>query len=120
MVAMTFGSDAIEVPADVAEARVYVDVHDEINHTPVHMLRLDLNEDQAVELATLLMLAATKLRAERLARQDDLDAAYAAREAVEDIPTTIEGIPEAETTVQPVQRKLSPCYCDSVYHSGGC
>lgn len=108
MAAMTFGSNAIEVPADVAEARIYVDLHDEVNNTPVHMVRLDLSEDQAVELATLLMLGATKLRGDRLERLEALNAAYAMPEAPAPAPAPAPA------------RKLSPCYCDSVYHPQGC
>ena len=105
MAAMTFGSEAVEVPADVDARRVYLDLHDEINNTPVHMVRLDMSEDQAVELATLLMLSVTKLRAARLMRQEALDAAYDALAA----PVT-----------PPTPRKLRPCYCDSAYHPNGC
>lgn len=105
MAAMTFGSEAVEVPADVDAGRVYLDLHDEINNTPVHMVRLDMSEDQAVELATLLMLSVTKLRAARLMRQETLDAAYSAL---------------AEPVTPPTPRKLNPCYCDSVYHPNGC
>ena len=141
--AMEFGPGSLSVPADKAANRVYLDLMSEVeapfcprhggawgedvtcfecvdvngdarpDPEPTHQVRLCLREDEAVELATLLLNAATKLRAERLARQDDLDAAYAAREAVEDMPAPV-------APVQPVQRKLSPCYCDSVYHSGGC
>lgn len=144
--AMEFGPGSLSVPADKAANRVYLDLMSEVeapfcprhggawgedvmcfecvdvngdarpDPEPTHQVRLSLREDEAVELATLLLNAATKLRAERLARQDDLDAAYAAREVVEDMPAPVAPV----APVQPVQRRLSPCYCDSVYHSGGC
>lgn len=105
MAAMTFASDAIEVPVDVAQGSVYVDLHADIQDNLVHMVRLDLNEDQAVELATLLLLGATKLRGERLEAEDRARE----REVIESFPAP----------VAPVQRELSPCYCDSAYHPQG-
>lgn len=106
MAAITFASNAIEVPADVALERIYVDMHDEVNNTPVHMVRLDLSEDQAVELATLLLLGATKLRGARLEAEE----IARAREVVENFPATVEA----------AERVLRPCYCDTVYHAQGC
>ena len=106
MVAMTFASNAVEVPVDVAQGSVYLDLHEDLQDTLIHMVRLELNEDQAVELATLLLMQATKLRGERLELQDRARE----REVVEDFPAP----------VAPVQRKLNPCYCDSVYHPQGC
>lgn len=117
MAAMTFASNAIEVPADVDAGSVYLDLHDEVNDTPIHMVRLDMTEDQAVELATLLMLGVTKLRAARLERQEALDAAHAALEAERNV---IEDFPRREASVQAAQRALRPCYCDSAYHPQGC
>ncbi|QIG57773.1 hypothetical protein SEA_PAULODIABOLI_393 [Microbacterium phage PauloDiaboli] len=106
MAAMTFASNAIEVPVDVALESVYVDLHEDLQDNLVHMVRVALNEDQAVELATLLLLGATKLRGERLEREETARA----REVVENIPVTVED----------VQRALRPCYCDSAYHPQGC
>lgn len=73
--AMEFNSGNIEVPVDLDAETVCVDLYedaiipgsdgDELVNT--HMVRLKLNEDQAVELATLLLEQTTKLRGERLA-----------------------------------------------------
>lgn len=74
--AMEFMSDSVEVPANLDTERVYIDLYDDMlipgengvsELVNTHMVRLQMTEDQAVELATLLLMGATKLRAERLA-----------------------------------------------------
>jgi hypothetical protein len=76
--AMTFTPESVEVPANLDTETVCIDLYedtlipgeggvDELVNT--HMVSLQMSEDQAVELATLLMLGASKLRAERLAGQ---------------------------------------------------
>lgn len=134
--AMEFGPGSLSVPADKAANRVYLDLMSEVeapfcprhggawgedvtcfecvdvngdarpDPEPTHQVRLSLREDEAVELATLLLNAATKLRGERLEREDRARE----REVIEDFPAT----------VAPVQRVLRPCYCDSAYHKDGC
>ena len=70
--AMTFTSESLEVPTDVDAGMTYVDVYESVwggESEPTHQVRLKLTEDQTVELATLLLLSATKLRAERLPQE---------------------------------------------------
>ena len=134
--AMEFGPGSLSVPADKAANRVYLDLMSEVeapfcprhggawgedvtcfecvdvngdarpDPEPTHQVRLSLREDEAVELATLLLNAATKLRGERLEQEDRARE----REVIEDFPATVEA----------AQRVLRPCYCDSAYHPQGC
>jgi len=67
--AMTFTSESLEVPTDVKAGLTYLDVYESVwgaDSDLTHQVRIKLTEDQTVELATLLLLSATKLRAERL------------------------------------------------------
>lgn len=103
--AMKFNSENVEVPVNLDAGTISIDLYedrfipgdggvDELHLT--HLVSLEMSEDQAVELATLLLLGATKMRGQRLER-----------EVIEDVPA-------------PVQRILRPCYCDSAYHPQGC
>lgn len=73
--AVKYTSENVEVPVNMDAETVSVDLYQPFNlpngdievEANFHMVSLELNEDQAVELATLLLMGATKLRAERLA-----------------------------------------------------
>lgn len=76
--AMEFYPESVEVPANVDAGTVSVNLYQDIvlptedgvgELVNTHVSSLVMTEDQAVELATLLLMGATKLRAERLAGQ---------------------------------------------------
>lgn len=76
--AMIFTSENVEVPADTDREIVSIDFYQDVlipsedgdESVNMRIAALEMSEDQAVELATLLLMGATKLRAERLAGSD--------------------------------------------------
>lgn len=71
--AMVFTSEHVEVPTDMDQEQIRIDLYQEFelseDQAPIRAVSIELSEDQAVELATLLLMGATKLRAERLAEK---------------------------------------------------
>ena len=73
--AMIFTPENVEVPANTDRETVSIDLYQDVvipsedGDESVNMCiaSLVMTEDQAVELATLLLMGTTKLRAERLA-----------------------------------------------------
>lgn len=74
--AMEFFPESVEVPANLDKETVSIDLYQDMilptddgvgELVNTHVASLVMTEDQAVELATLLLMGATKLRAERLA-----------------------------------------------------
>lgn len=72
-----YTSENVEVPVNLDAETVSVDLYQPFNlpngdievEANFHMVRLEMSEDGAVELATMLLAGVTKLRAERLAGQ---------------------------------------------------
>ena len=75
--AVQYTSENVEVPADVENGTVAIDLYQPFTlpngeqEIPAnfHMVRLNLTEDQAVEVATLLLMGVTKLRGARLSQE---------------------------------------------------
>lgn len=73
--AMIFTPENVEVPANTDREMVSIDLYQDVvipsedgdESVNMRVAALEMTEDQAVELATLLLMGATKLRAERLA-----------------------------------------------------
>lgn len=70
---MIFTSESVEVSTNVDQSVTCIDLYEDIalpddgGEIHARVARLQLSEDQAVEIATLLLAGVTKLRAERLA-----------------------------------------------------
>ena len=73
--AMIFTPENVEVPANTDREMVSIDLYQDVvipsedgdESVNMRVAALEMTEDQAVELATMLLMGATKLRAERLA-----------------------------------------------------
>lgn len=64
--AMTFGSESIEFVTDLAAETVSIAMVEDLGMDQATLVMLTLTEDQAVEVATHILMQVTKLRAERL------------------------------------------------------
>lgn len=64
--AMHFGSAHVSIPTDLDAETVSIHLHAEEAAEGVVLASLDLTEDQAVEIATMILWGATKLRGARL------------------------------------------------------
>ena len=109
---MEFRSAHVSIPVDLNTNRVTLNLHAEAGATGAILAALNMDEDRAVEIATIILQQVTALRGARLDRQEALDEAYATLEAERNV---VEDFPAREVA----QRKPSPCYCDSAYHPEG-
>lgn len=98
--AMEFRSAHVSIPTDLATKTVSLNLHSDAGAEGTILAALVMDEDRAVEIATLILHAATALRGARL---DDEEVG----QGIVVPPAPLES------------RTPSPCYCDYAFHPGG-